>query len=257
MGLNYDKYIKRLKAKRAENPEYAYYRQTMQQMVEPLRQMNYQMQGQMNLAGGSVGARAQAGLSAQQGLQQTASTIYGQADRSQQQRNDQLDNQIMGLEMQRDQQKDQQKDAGLKSAIQIGATALGAVAGSVIPGAGTLIGAQIGSAVGGIGSSFVGNGGQMGLNYVNPEELQQGIGDTIAGISAASTLKTHRDFMTEFGNKYQLMSTADKQMLTTFITVGDIQGAMEFLKRLGTASTTDLSGINTQMLNDASAGVGV
>jgi hypothetical protein len=236
MGINYDKYIKRLRVKRADNPEYAFYRQTMQSMTEPLKRINNTMQGQLNMAGGSTGARAQAGLNSQNSLQGFASNLYDTADRSGIARNDALDSQIMNLETQRDQEAEAKKNAGLKGAIQIGATALGAGVGSIVPGAGTMLGAQIGAGVGGIAGSFVGGGGKMGLNYVDPAELAQGIGDTLAGISSVSTLKEHKIFTKKFGELYSAIpenaSTRDLSFAYNMIIGGDYEGGLAALQSI-------------------------
>lgn len=248
--VNYDKYINRLRAKRMNNPEYAFYRQTMFGMTEPLKRMQNEMQGSMNMAGGSIGARAQAGLSGQQMLQGTASNLYQTADRNAIARNDQLDTQIMTLESQRDEQKAQQKNAGLKSAINIGATALGAGVGALAGN--PLIGAQIGSAAGGILGGFVGGGGQMGLAYANPEEIAQGIGDTVAGISAASTLKEHKDMANLIQEKLPALTGENLDKFTMLVTGGFVQEAMALLRGLNVSTGTPID-----LSNNAVAGYGV
>ena len=283
MGLNYQKYINRLKQKRQDNPEYALYKQSMQAMAEPMKQMNRTMQGQMAMAGGSIGAIGSTYLQGQSAMQNLAMQSFGQADRAGIARNDALDSQIMGLEQQKELEAEQKKNATTKSAITIGATALGALAGTLLlPGAGTaagagagaalaggggaaaagtaagagagaaiaapaispviaalpsavstgmsgieaaMLGSQIGAGIGGIGSSFVG-----GADY---NALQQSIGDTLAGISAISTLKTHRQFLDTFREKYSLLNgEGDKKMFLSLLTLGDYKGAQAMLDSL-------------------------
>lgn len=170
MGLNYQKYINRLKQKRQENPEYALYRQSMQAMAEPMKQMNRTMQGQMKLAGGSIGAIGSTYLQGQTSMQNLAMQTFGQADRSAVARNDALDSQIMGLEQQKELEAEQKKNATTKSAITIGATALGALAGSMLlPGAGTAAGAGAGAALaGGGGAAAAGTGAAIAAPVISP-----------------------------------------------------------------------------------------
>lgn len=292
MGLNYQKYINRLKQKRQDNPEYALYKQSMQAMAEPMKQMNRSMQGQMSMAGGSIGAIGSTYLQGQAGMQNLAMQSFGQADRAGMARNDALDSQIMQMEMTRDAEEERKKNELTKSLITgaatIGGFALGGFGGAILGGAAKVAtdklmptpggapeispvvagqgqtdlgavltnsgwsgggggssfnldnamrGAQIGAGIGGIGSSFVG-----GADY---SALQQSIGDTLAGISAISTLKTHRQFLDTFREKYPLLNTeADKETLLTLLTLGDYQGAMNLLQGLQ-APTADAEAIDT------------
>jgi effector-binding domain-containing protein len=235
------------------------------------------------MAGGSIGAIGSTYLQGQAGMQNLAMQSFGQADRAGIARNDALENQIMGLEQQKGLEAEQKKNATTKSAITIGATALGALAGTMLlPGAGTaagagagaaaaggsgaaaagtaagagagaaiaapaispviaalpsavstgmsgieaaMLGSQIGAGIGGIGSSFVG-----GADY---NALQQSIGDTLAGISAISTLQTHRQFLDTFREKYSLLNgEGDKKMFLSLLTLGDYKAAMNFLNSL-------------------------
>ena len=292
MGLNYQKYINRLKQKRQDNPEYALYKQSMQAMAEPMKAMNRSMQGQMSLAGGSIGAIGSTYLQGQSAMQNLAMQSFGQADRAGIARNDALDSQIMQMEMTRDAEEERKKNELTKSLITgaatIGGFALGGFGGAILGGAAKVAtdklmptpggapeispvvagqgqtdlgaalansgwsgggggssfnldnamrGAQIGAGIGGIGSSFVG-----GADY---NALQQSIGDTLAGISAISTLKTHRQFLDTFREKYPLLNTeADKETLLTLLTLGDYQGAMNLLQGLQ-APTADAEAIDT------------
>ena len=292
MGLNYQKYINRLKQKRQDNPEYALYKQSMQAMAEPMKQMNRSMQGQMSMAGGSIGAIGSTYLQGQGAMQNLAMQSFGQADRAGMARNDALDSQIMQMEMTRDAEEERKKNELTKSLITgaatIGGFALGGFGGAILGGAAKVAtdklmptpggapeispvvagqgqtdlgaalansgwsgggggssfnldnamrGAQIGAGIGGIGSSFVG-----GADY---NALQQSIGDTLAGISAISTLKTHRQFLDTFREKYPLLNTeADKETLLTLLTLGDYQGAMNLLQGLQ-APTADAEAIDT------------
>ena len=280
MGLNYQKYINRLKQKRQDNPEYALYKQSMQAMAEPMKAMNRSMQGQMAMAGGSIGAIGSTYLQGQSAMQNLAMQSFGQADRAGIARNDALDSQIMQMEMTRDAEEERKKNELTKSLITgaatIGGFALGGFGGAILGGAAkvatdklmptpggapeispvvagqgqtdlgavltnsgwsgggggssfnldnAMLGSQIGAGIGGIGSSFVG-----GADY---NALQQSIGDTLAGISAISTLKTHRQFLDTFREKYPLLNTeADKETLLTLLTLGDYQGAMNLLQGL-------------------------
>jgi hypothetical protein len=296
MGLNYQKYINRLKQKRQDNPEYALYKQSMQAMAEPMKQMNRTMQGQMAMAGGSIGAIGSTYLQGQAGMQNLAMQSFAGADRAGMARNDALDSQIMQMEMTRDAEEERKKNELTKSLITgaatIGGFALGGFGGAILGGAtnvatdklmptpgaagdttmatnigpsatpsalptsaqplhaadtsvssgpgfnldNAMRGAQIGAGIGGIGSSFVG-----GADY---NALQQGIGDTLAGISAISTLKTHRQFLDTFREKYQYMGEKDMELLITQYAMGDIPGMTATLNALQ-APTADAEAIDT------------
>lgn len=291
MGLNYQKYINRLKQKRQDNPEYALYKQSMQAMAEPMKQMNRTMQGQMAMAGGSIGAIGSTYLQGQSAMQNLAMQSFGQADRAGIARNDALDNQITQMEMTRDAEEERKKNELTKSLITgaatIGGFALGGFGGAILGGAAKVAtdklmttpggapeispvvagqgqtdlgaalansgwsgggggssfnldnamrGAQIGAGIGGIGSSFVG-----GADY---SALQQSIGDTLAGISAISTLKTHRQFLDTFREKYQYMGEKDLELFITQYAMGDIPGMTATLNALQ-APTADAEAIDT------------
>jgi hypothetical protein len=244
MAINYDKYLKRLRAKRADNPEYAFYRQTMQSMTEPLKQINNTMQGQMNLAGGSSGARAQAGLNSQMALQGMAGNLYGQADRSGIARNDQI-------EMQRDQEQQAGKDAGLKSALNIGGTILGGAAGAIIGSAaggvgaipGAMYGAGIGGGLGNIAGGFVGGGGDMGWKYADEQQITQGMMDVAGGLSSFSTLKDQKKLFGEVGEFMSGlpadMSLTDWERMKFVFSTGDPDAIREYIKGYSAPSTVD------------------
>lgn len=241
MSNNYDKYIKRLRQKRAENPEYAFYRQTMQNLTEPVKRVNQAMQGNMLLAGSSSGAMAQAGLNSQNSLQGAATNLYSQYSGRAMERNDRLDSQIMGMEMQRDKEQDAKKDNALKSGLMIGTTALGAVAG--IPMGNPMLGAQVGSGVGGILGGMVGSGGEFGMQNADPDVIAQGIGDTLAGISAISTLNTQKQQLNQLTEAIPLMKGMDSSALEVFklkLTAGDIPGALAILDGVNAAGDTTM-----------------
>jgi len=301
MGLNYQKYINRLKQKRQDNPEYALYKQSMQAMAEPMKAMNRSMQGQMAMAGGSIGAIGSTYLQGQSAMQNLAMQSFGQADRAGMARNDALDSQIMQMEMTRDAEEERKKNELTKSLITgaatIGGFALGGFGGAILGGAANVAtdklmptpgaagdttmatnigpsatpsagnswalptsaqplhaadtsvssgpgfnmdnamrGAQIGAGIGGIGSSFVG-----GADY---SALQQSIGDTLAGISAISTLKTHRQFLDTFREKYQYMGEKDLELFITQYAMGDIPGMTATLNALQ-APVADVAAVDS------------
>jgi len=198
MGSKYDKALARLRAKRMENPDYSAYRQTMQSLAEPVKALNRSTEGSMRMAGGSIGAMAQTGLASQGMLQDMAAQQWGQADRSARARNDVLDTQIGQLEDAKQQEKDANKDAVLKTGLQVGGAALGAAVGTIVaPGAGTMAGMQIGAGLGQAAGSFVGGGGEYGLEHLNEQELIQGLGDAALATSAALTLKSQKKLTTD------------------------------------------------------------
>lgn len=266
MGINYDKYLARLRQKRQDNPEYSIYRQSIQAMAEPMKQMNRAMQGQMKLAGGSIGAIGSSYLQGQSAMRNYATQAFAGADRSVLARNEALDAQIMQLEMQRDAEEQQRRDNLIKGIITGGATlagfALGGAAGGMLGGA---AGSALGSAVtpqesavptdtspviagqnqsgGGAGFDLqnamhgarlgagIGGIGSSFVGGVDYNALQQSIGDTLAGIYSMSTLKTQREFLNTFRNNYPLLTLdKDKELLISLLAVGDMEGAQALLE---------------------------
>lgn len=209
MANHWDRYISRLKSRRSNDPAYASIRRATAAMAEPTMAVNRQIQGNLAMSGASVGAKAEM---QQQGVRQIANAQQQVIQSIPRQDNSALDDQIFQAETQRDAERDQQKNAGLKTALTVGGTALGAIAGSVIaPGAGTMLGAQVGSGLGGTASGFVGGGGQMGWDYANPQEIIQGVADTVEGVSSAVSLKNQKQLATDFGNAYGNMTLDDKE----------------------------------------------
>lgn len=236
MGINYNKYIKRLQARRAANPELAIYRQSISSLAEPVKLLNRTTQGAMRFSGGSIGTIAQTGLSSQQMLQNMASNAFQTADRSALQHNAAIDERIDQLEMAQDQQREAEKqkkkakkESILKGALQVGGTLLGAAAGTLLaPGAGTaagatlaakLTGAQLGATVGsGLGTSaasFIGD--------TDPEMLIAGVKDMAAGLEATATLQIEKQQMKQMGealSKFQLMPEDKRKYLIGLLQAG-------------------------------------
>jgi len=241
-NIDYDKYLRRLQAKRADSPYYKAFR--MQQASTALTQqsMDQQMRARLQSTGASAGAIEQA----HQGLQQSAlaSTQSAWAQMSQQEasRRDEIDSKIDSLTMAKEQQEAAEREAReakrgglLKSIASFGGAALGAVAGSIIaPGAGTMLGAKIGGGIGGMGGSFLGGDGKMSLNNFNPEEFMQGFQDTATSIAGAVTLKSQKKSMSDLSNlmvaKRGSMSSQDIAWITGQINTGDIESAIKYLE---------------------------
>lgn len=246
--IDYDKYLRRLQAKRADSPYYKAFR--MQQASTALTQqsMDQQMRARLQSTGASAGAIEQA----HQGLQQSAlastQSAWGQMSTQEASRRDEIDSRIDSLTMAKEQQEAAERErrqAGknslLKGALQIGGAALGAAVGSIVPGAGTMLGAKIGAGLGGITGSFVGGNGKLGTNYVNPEELMMGIQDTAGSIAGAVTLKSQKQSMGQLSEllsaKRGTMKSEDWAWISGMIGSGDIEGVIEYLNKLGTGKT--------------------
>lgn len=246
MGMHWDKYINRLKARRAEDPAYASIRRATAAMAEPSMAVNRQIQGNLALTGGSIGAKAELQNQAGQQMQNMQQNIIHTIPR---QDTDALDQQITQMEMARDQEQEQRKDNRLKTILQAGGTALGAVAGTIIaPGAGTMLGAQIGSALGGTASGFVGGGGDMGWNYTDPQQVIQGVADTMQGISSAVTLGSQKQLATDFASAYPSMTNDDKEMYKLAILTRNTDLMRTILKRVGLAqNNANLQGVETDI----------
>ena len=101
------------------------------------------------------------------------------------------------MKEQKRQKKKAEEKSGWQKGLQIGGTILGAAVGTIIaPGAGTLMGAQIGGGVGQIGAGFVGD--------ADPAMIQQGMVDTMAGISSMQTLSESKNLTDTMGKFYQI-----------------------------------------------------
>lgn len=240
--IDYDKYLRRLQAKRADSPYYKAFR--MQQANTALTQqsLDQQMRARLQSNGASAGAIEQAHQSLQQSALGSMHSAFGEMSVREDQRRSEIDSRIDSLTMAKEQQeaaererKQAGKNALLKTGLQVGGAALGAAVGSIIvPGAGTMLGAKIGAGLGGITGSFVGGNGKLGTNYVNPEELMAGIQDTAGSIAGAVTLKSQKKSMGDLSNlmvaKRGSMSSQDIAWITGQINTGDIESAIKYLE---------------------------
>lgn len=247
--VDYDKYLRRLQAKRADSPYYKAFR--MQQANTALTQqsLDQQMRARLQSTGSSAGATEQAHQSLQQSALASTQTAWGQMATAEDQRRSEIDSRIDSLQMAKDQQEAAEREAReakrgglLKSIASFGGAALGAVAGTIIaPGAGTMLGAQIGGGIGGMGGSFIGGDGKMSLNNFNPEEFMQGFQDTAGSIAGALTLKSQKQSMGQLSEllsaKRGTMKSEDWAWISGLIGSGDIEGVIEYLNKLGTGKT--------------------
>ncbi|HNX37621.1 MAG TPA: glycine zipper family protein [Candidatus Cloacimonadota bacterium] len=233
MGNRYDKSLNRLRQKRMDNPEYTAFRRVMAGMAEPVKAINRQTSGNIQKAGGSIGTIAQSGFKSQEMIQDMATERYNVADTEVQRRRSILDDQIEQTTQLRDAEDDKQKDAGLKTGIKLGGTIVGAGVGAL---AGDPVsGAQIGSAAGDIGASFVGGGGKFGAQYVDEQQLAQGIADTATGILSTITLSEQKKMVKEtagfFGENMGNMTSEELIQARMVAASGDLSAWREFTSK--------------------------
>lgn len=246
--IDYDKYLRRLQAKRADSPYYKAFR--MQQANTALTQqsLDQQMRARLQSNGASAGAIEQAHQSLQQSALGSMHSAFGEMSVREDQRRSEIDSRIDSLTMAKEQQEAaerERKQAGknslLKGALQIGGAALGGIVGSIGGPGGAMLGAKIGAGLGGITGSFVGGNGKLGTNYVNPEELMMGIQDTAGSIAGAMTLASQKQSMGKLSEllsaKRGTMKSEDWSWISGLIGTGDIEGVIEYLNKLGTGKT--------------------
>lgn len=240
MTHSYEKYISRLKSLREQRPELKAYQRNIETETPLLTKIGREATANMQRSGASVASQA-AVLQQQQGdIANIHRTAYNDAMAAGEQRNSTIDSKIADVSFAQDQaleQEQQQKDARkaglLKTGMQVGGAALGAVAGSVIPGTGTMLGAKLGSAGGQMLGSFVGNDSKIATDNFNAEEFNQGMQDTIAGISGALTLKSQKTTMGELSQymaSIDQLSVKDLAMVRGYIENGDVEEALNYLK---------------------------
>lgn len=134
--VDYDKYLRRLQAKRADSPYYKAFR--MQQASTALTQqsMDQQMRARLQSTGSSAGAIEQAHQSLQQSALGSIHSAFGEMSVREDQRRSEIDSRIDSLTMAKEQQEAAErerrqagKNALLKTGLQVGGAALGAAVG--------------------------------------------------------------------------------------------------------------------------------
>ena len=254
MTHSYEKYISRLRSLREQRPELKAYQRNIETETPLLTKVGREATANMQRSGASVASQA-AVLQQQQGdIANIHRTAYNDALSAGEQRNATIDSKIADVSFAQDQareQEQQQKDARkaglLKGGMQVGGAALGAVAGSVVPGVGTMLGTKLGSAGGQMLSSFVGDNSKLATDNFNAEEFNQGLQDTISGISGALTLKTQKATMGELSQhmaSIDSLSVKDLAMVRGYIENGDVEEALNYLKMIkgnAPALTTPMS----------------
>ena len=249
MGSYLDKRMARLKARRADSPEYRLAQRELAGMSTDLAYNRQNINAKMGRYGESINAQIGAGLELDKSVRDIYSGVYNKAQDDMESRRGRIDEQIENTQTAIDaenerkrQEKAQKKNGLLKGVLQVGGMALGAL----IPGGSLLTNMAIGAGAGEMASGFVGGGGKMGTNYANPEEIMQGIGDTISGISAASTLNEHKQLIGEIGGILKNdLPLKDLEELRLLYDIGDIAELRKFIlkqknKYINNASPIDI-----------------
>lgn len=239
--VDYDKYLRRLQARRADSPYMKAYQ--MQQASTSLtnQSIDQQMRARMSRGGASAGAIEQAHQSLQQSAMASNQSAWGQMSQQEDSRQSEIDSRIDQIEMAKEQQDAAEREARkakrgglLKSIASFGGAALGGIVGSIGGPAGAMLGAQIGGGIGGMGGSFLGGDGKMSLNNFNPEEFMQGFQDTATSVAGALTLKKQKKDMKDLsdvmGNVRGKLSSNDIAWTIGQINAGDIDSAIQYLK---------------------------
>lgn len=236
MKIDYDKYLNRLQAKRAESPYYQAFQKQQANISLTQRSMDQQMRARLSSNGSSAGAVEQAHQNLQESAAGQTQSIWGEMAASESQRRDMIDEKIEGIRMAKEQQEEAERQAKqdrknglIKAGLQVGGAALGSV---LIPGVGGMVGAQIGAGLGGMAGGFVGGDGKMAANYANPQEIMTGFTDAAGALAGSLTLKNQKLQMNNLVNAIQgkQLSTQQIGLLQSFIGQGDIEAAIKFLE---------------------------
>lgn len=197
----FENYLKRAQARKINNMGYTQSKGYLQALALENQQIQTSLDGQ-NMPGITNELLRQRTSGA---FQSQAESLFDSERQQVAAENRQIDESISTAIAKHDAEKEAEKkakkDALLKGALQYGGAAVGAIAG--IPLGNPLLGAQIGSAAGQAAGSFVGGGGKMGTNFIDPAELQAGVMDTISGISSAVSLKGQRRDMDDLATYLQ------------------------------------------------------
>lgn len=206
MAIDYNRAISRLKARREEAlaRHTTISRQASQAMVEPTMAINRQIQKSVPMVGSSVGAQAQMMQDAAKNTETMQRNVQGAIPTPD---TGQIDDQITNLEIAQEQDRSSRKNNALKTGLQIGGAIVGAGVGTAV-GAGPLLGAQVGAGLGDMVSGFVGGGGDLALDYTNPEQVARGFADTIEGISSAVSLNQHKKVTKRLGLNFENLKKA-------------------------------------------------
>lgn len=221
---NYDAYLNRA-YERAQNNQYmAYAKQQLSQTAKPLNRLTVQTTGAMARGGMSGASQLQTAQSLQGNQYAELSRVSQDAQQKAIIDRDQRETRIAELELQKeiDDQKKQDKKDSVKSALLgAGGTALGAVAGSLVPGVGTALGAQVGAGLGTLAG---------GVAYESPEQIGAGIALTAGSIADVVTLPAKRTALKSFQKNINNLSIEDLMSLRGRLNIGDYEGVNEFFE---------------------------
>lgn len=235
----YDKYIVRLKNKKAARPEMEMYNRNLSTLSGTYQTFDRDMESSLRRSGASTAAKVAANNEAKKGFNNIQNQTYNQAVSEESKRQGRLDEMIAEADLkstawqeQQDLMKQERKNALIKTGFQIGGAAVGAGIGAMAGN--PILGAQLGASGGQMLGSFVGGDGQMSTDNFNPEEFSMGLQDTISGISSAVTLGEQKAVLSDLSNELsdvQNLSAQDISMVIGFIQTGQVSAAAEMLRK--------------------------
>lgn len=240
----FDKTLQRLKARRSENPEYDMAARQLSSMSTDLNYATQNINAKMGRMGESISAQVGAMLAKNESISSIYNKVFSEAENVQARRIGAIDNQILNVEGERDQyifQKQQEekarKEGTLKSIMQIGGTALGAVVGSVIPGIGTMAGMQLGASLGGTAA----NVGIPGTGHADPDAILQNVAAVIPQVSSMVSTNYSRQVMNTLapvlmgtqtlsdGKKFTELPIQQQEMINSMIANGQYEAAFQLM----------------------------
>lgn len=246
MKTPYDKTLQRLKARRAENPEYSLATRQLAAMSTDLNYAQQQINARIGRQGESISAQIGAMLAQNQSISQIYNQVYTSAEQAQAQRMQALEDQILGVEAQKEQyefqkkQEDKARKQGFGRAILQGiGTVAGGIVGSIIPGAGTALGAQFGAALGQLvaGSGAI-RGGSLDTGPADYESMVNSVGGMLTTASQWATTKYNQEVMNKVGQflngtspyrKYSDLSKDERDIFDAYLQTGNYKAIWDFM----------------------------
>lgn len=234
---HFNRYLSKKKKEREQDPASALARNQISNLSNNQKQSVDQLTADLSRSGYGAGTIIQARRETSQDFQRNAKNIYAQADAQNQQRRDAINTDIDKVELQKEEQKikdkaakAEQKKAWWTAGGSLLGTAAGAIAGN--PALGAQAGAALGSVAGEVTSG----------NYMDPQQLMAGLGDTVQAVSDGYSLKREKAFGQTFKDNFHRldgMSPQELNRLKMIYSMGENDLLQEFFSSFDAPETMD------------------
>jgi hypothetical protein len=199
MSTHYRRYIEDLKRRREEDPYYQRARAAGRDMSQQYEELMKQYDTRLKREGLPEISQQDFVMNKSQLWNRTLANMESKAAAREAERDEEINANIDKAQLKYDIAKEQEeerekaeREARNKKWWQLGGTALGAAAGTVIaPGVGTQIGASLGSAAGSGVAAFTGS-------ETDPYLFEQGMADLASGVGQFAMHREQADFMEKF-----------------------------------------------------------